>query len=205
MSKLLFKLEARLGAILLRCLRASIRWEVRGQNPDSLRCIYFLWHRDLLILATQRIDSGAAVMVSSSKDGELIAGPLKYLGYTAVRGSSSRQGSSALKEMIRLSRTHTLAITPDGPKGPARSIHPGVFEIAILGGVPIIAVATEAKREWVVNSWDRFRIPKPFSRVKVEYSQPFYLRSREDIALIESLIRAFIDETQAKLKGEFGS
>ncbi len=204
MSRLLFKLEARLGAILLRCLRASIRWEVRDQNPPSLRCIYFLWHRDLLILATQRIDSGVAVMVSSSKDGELIAGPLKYLGYKPVRGSSSRHGSSALKEMIRLSRSHTLAITPDGPKGPVRSIQPGVFEIAMLGGVPIIAVACEAKREWVVNSWDRFRVPKPFTRVKVRYSQPFFLKSREDIPLTESLIRAFIDETQAKLQGELG-
>ena len=204
MSKFWFKLEARLGAMLLRGLKASIRWDVKGQNPDSLRCIYFLWHRDLLILATQRIDSGAAVMVSSSKDGELIAGPLKYLGYKTVRGSSSRQGSSALKEMIRLSRSHTLAITPDGPKGPARSIHPGVFEIAVLGGVPVIAVACEAKREWVVNSWDRFRIPKPFTRIKVRYSQPFYLTSKDDIPSTESLIRAFIDETQTQLQGEFG-
>jgi len=198
------RLEARLGALLLRFLKASIRWEVENQNPDSLRCIYFLWHRDLLILGTQRIGSGTAVMVSSSKDGELIAGPMKHLGYIPVRGSSSRQGVQALKEMIRLARTHTLAITPDGPKGPVRSIHPGVFEIAALGKIPIIAVATEAKHEWVLNSWDRFRVPKPFTKIKVRYSQPFYVQSREDFAQTESLIRAFIDESQAILKGEFG-
>jgi len=198
------RLEARLGALLLRFLKASIRWEVENQNPDSLRCIYFLWHRDLLILGTQRIGSGTAVMVASSKDGELIAGPMKHLGYIPVRGSSSRQGVQALKEMIRLARTHTLAITPDGPKGPVRSIHPGVFEIAALGKIPIIAVATEAKHEWVLNSWDRFRVPKPFTKIKVRYSQPFYVQSREDFAQTESLIRAFIDESQAILKGEFG-
>jgi len=198
------RLEARLGALLLRFLKASIRWEVENQNPDSLRCIYFLWHRDLLILGTQRIGSGTAVMVSSCKDGELIAGPMKHLGYIPVRGSSSRQGVQALKEMIRLARTHTLAITPDGPKGPVRSIHPGVFEIAALGKIPIIAVATEAKHEWVLNSWDRFRVPKPFTKIKVRYSQPFYVQSREDFAQTESLIRAFIDESQAILKGEFG-
>jgi len=203
-SKLLMRLEARLGALLLRFLKASIRWEVENQNPDSLRCIYFLWHRDLLILGTQRIGSGTAVMVSSCKDGELIAGPMKHLGYIPVRGSSSRQGVQALKEMIRLARTHTLAITPDGPKGPVRSIHPGVFEIAALGKIPIIAVATEAKHEWVLNSWDRFRVPKPFTKIKVRYSQPFYVQSREDFAQTESLIRAFIDESQAILKGEFG-
>jgi len=198
------RLEARLGALLLRFLKASIRWEVENQNPDSLRCIYFLWHRDLLILGTQRIGSGTAVMVASSKDGELIAGPMKHLGYIPVRGSSSRQGVQALKEMIRLARTHTLAITPDGPKGPVRSIHPGVSEIAALGKIPIIAVATEAKHEWVLNSWDRFRVPKPFTKIKVRYSQPFYVQSREDFAQTESLIRAFIDESQAILKGEFG-
>lgn len=203
MNKLVFELESRLGAALMRFLKASIRWEVRGQNPDDLRCIYFFWHRDLLILATQRIGSPVAVMASASKDGELIAGPLKRLGYITVRGSSSRQGAQALKEMIRLARSHTLAITPDGPKGPPRSIHPGVFEIALLGGVPIIAVATEAKHEWVLNSWDRFRVPKPFTKIIVEYSQPFYLKSRDDIPQAESQIRAFIDATQAKLKGEF--
>jgi hypothetical protein len=202
-SKLLLRLEARLGAILLRLLKASLRWEVRGQNPLTQRCIYFLWHRDLLILGMQRIDSGVAVMVSSSKDGELIAGPIKHLGYVAVRGSSTRQGSSALKEMIRLSRTHTLAITPDGPKGPVETIRPGVFEIALLGKVPIIAVACEAKHEWVFNSWDRFRIPKPFSRIKVQYSQPFYLESRDLIQDTEKQIRAFIKETQTLLQGEF--
>jgi lysophospholipid acyltransferase (LPLAT)-like uncharacterized protein len=191
MPGLLFKIEARVGAWLLRLLRKTIRWEVINQPEDDFRCINSLWHRDLLIMTMQRVDSGIAVLVSGSKDGELIAGPLLKLGYHTVRGSSSRQGAKALREMVRISKNHTLAITPDGPKGPAGKIHPGVFEIAVLAKIPIVGIAVQTPKAWVLNTWDGLRIPKPFSRVRVEYSQPFYLKSREDIAGVEQAIREF--------------
>ena len=191
MPGLLFRIEARLGAWLLRLFRKTIRWEVSGQPEDDFRCIFFLWHKDLLIMTMQRVNSGIAVMVSGSKDGELIAGPLLKLGYHTVRGSSSRQGAKALREMVRVSRDHALAITPDGPKGPAGTIHAGVFEIAMLAKIPIIALAVETPKAWVLNTWDGFRIPKPFSRVSVRYSQPYYLESKEDIAEVERAIREF--------------
>ena len=191
MPGLLFKVEARLGAWLIRLMRKTTRWEVSGQPAGDFRCIFFLWHKDLLIMTMQRVNSGIAVLVSGSKDGELIAGPLLKLGYHTVRGSSSRQGARALREMVRISREHALAITPDGPKGPAGKIHPGVFEIAMLAKIPIIALAVETPKAWVLNTWDGLRIPKPFSRVRVEYSQPFYLKSKEDIAEVERAIREF--------------
>jgi lysophospholipid acyltransferase (LPLAT)-like uncharacterized protein len=191
MPSLLFRIEAHLGAWLIRLMRKTLRWEVHGQPADDFRCINFLWHKDLLIMTMQRVNSGIAVLVSGSKDGELIAGPLLKLGYHTVRGSSSRQGAKALREMVRISKDHSLAITPDGPKGPAGKIHPGVFEIAMLGKIPVVAVAVQAPKAWVLNTWDGFRIPKPFSKVRVEYSQPFYLKSREDIAEIEQAIREF--------------
>lgn len=202
MNKLIFKLEAVLGAALMRALKASIRWQVVNQNPPSQRCVYFFWHRNLLILGLQRAGTRAAVLVSSSKDGELIAGPLERLGYIPVRGSSSRQGSQALKEMVRLARSMTVALTPDGPKGPAGSIHPGVFQIALLAKVPIIVIVPEAKNEWVFNSWDRFRFPKPFTRIKVVYSEPFPVGSKDDFTSVETRIRAFIDKTEKELKEE---
>jgi len=202
MNKLIFKLEAVLGAALMRALKASIRWQVVNQNPPSQRCVYFFWHRNLLILGLQRAGTRAAVLVSSSKDGELIAGPLERLGYIPVRGSSSRQGSQALKEMVRLARSMTVALTPDGPKGPAGSIHPGVFQIALLAKVPIIVIVPEAKNEWVFNSWDRFRFPKPFTRIKVVYSEPFPVGSKDDFTSVETRIRAFIDKAEKELKEE---
>lgn len=202
MNNLIFKLEAILGAALMQALKASIRWKVVNQNPPTQRCVYFFWHRNLLILGLQRSGTRAAVLVSASKDGELIAGPLEKLGYVPVRGSSSRHGSQALKEMVRLAREMTVALTPDGPKGPAGSIHPGVYQIALLAKVPIIVIVPEAKSEWIFNSWDRFRFPKPFTRIKVVYSDPFHVSSKDEFDSVELRIRAFIDKTEKLLKEE---
>ncbi len=142
-------------------------------------------------MTMQRVDSGIAVLASASKDGELIAGPMQHLGYHTVRGSSSRQGARALREMLRISKDYSLAITPDGPKGPAGTIHPGIFEIALLAKIPIVALNVKAKKEWVLNTWDGFRIPKPFSKIKVEYSEPMHLENREQIPEIERKVREF--------------
>lgn len=199
MNKLLFYLEKKLAAWFLRLLKQTLRIRVINQNPDSLRCVYMFWHRNLLIMTIQRMWSGAGVLISSSKDGELIAGPISELGYIPIRGSSTRQGSQALKEMIRRSREISLAITPDGPKGPAFTIHPGIFQIALLGKLPIIPIVAHADREWVFNSWDRFRVPKPFARITVVYSDPIYLKDKDQIPQIEAQIRAFMESTEKSI------
>ncbi len=188
------KIEAIGGAWLLRFLRLTIRFDVQGQPPVNHPCINAFWHRNLLILAIQRIDTNVAVMVSSSEDGEMIAGPLRYLGYVSVRGSSSRQGSQALKEMIRISRKHSLAITPDGPKGPEGTIHPGIFQIALLAKIPIIPVSVSTRHEWILKSWDRFRVPLPFSRIVVHYGAEIPVCSSADFPAAELALRkAFSD------------
>ncbi|MCK9557794.1 MAG: lysophospholipid acyltransferase family protein [Candidatus Cloacimonetes bacterium] len=182
-----------LAAGLLYLIKLSLRFEVRNQ-PQNERVIYGLWHRDLMHCALQRAGDPVAVMISSSKDGELIAGPLTVLGYATVRGSSSRQGSQALKAMLRFAKDKSLAITPDGPKGPVGTIHPGMFQLALLAKIPIVAVACHTKREWVFNSWDRFRFPKPFATIQIEYSEPLYVESKEDIPVVEAKFRAFMEK-----------
>ncbi len=189
MPEILMPLEAILGAGLLKLLRATLRITVQNQPSDDYRCVYAFLHRNLLLLTLHRINSQIAVMVSSSKDGELIAGPLKYLGYIPIRGSSTRQGSQALKEMVRLSRNHSLAITPDGPKGPLGTIHPGLFQLAFLAKIPIIPVSANVSKEWLINSWDCFRIPKPFSKLIVKYGEPIWVNHKEDFSLAETTLR----------------
>jgi len=154
------------------------------------------WHRNLLMMTLQRVYHGAAVMVSSSKDGELIAGPLWELGYIPVRGSSSFKGSSAMREMIKISQKISLAITPDGPKGPCYTCHPGIFQIAYLAKIPIVAVAVNADKEWQFNSWDRFRFPKPFAKLTMIYSDPIWVKSKEDFATAEREIRDFLAKNE---------
>jgi len=193
MAKVLFYLERKLGAWFLLLLRKTLKFKVINQEPsDNIRCIYMFWHRNLLLMTLQRIYHGAAVMVSSSKDGELIAGPLSELGYVPVRGSSSFMGSSAMREMIKISRKISLAITPDGPKGPCYTFHPGLFQIAYLAKIPIVAVAVNANKEWLFNSWDKFRFPKPFARLTIIYSDPIRVNSKEDFVTVETEIRDFL-------------
>ena len=199
MPEILMPLEAILGAELLKLLRATLRITVQNQPSDDFRCVYAFLHRNLLLLTLHRINSQIAVMVSSSKDGELIAGPLKYLGYIPIRGSSTRQGSQALKEMVRLSRIHSLAITPDGPKGPLGVIHPGLFQLAFLAKIPLVPVTANASKEWLINSWDRFRIPKPFSRVAVIYGKPIWVNNKEDFPLAEKQLRAAWKQLESSL------
>jgi len=195
MSKLAFYLERKLAALLLRAFRASIRFEVVNQpSKEQEPVIYAFWHRNLMYCTLQRAGDPAVVMISSSKDGELIAGPVEELGFIPVRGSSTRQGSEALKGMLRWARTNSLAITPDGPKGPVGTIHPGLWQIAILARIPVVGVACDASREWVFNSWDRFRFPKPFAKVRIRYSEPITLDGKADIPAAEDQLRKFLKD-----------
>jgi lysophospholipid acyltransferase (LPLAT)-like uncharacterized protein len=91
--------------------------------------------------------------------------------------------------MLRYAKTIPVAITPDGPRGPVGTINPGLFYIALLAKIPIVAVACDSNREWIFNSWDKFRFPKPFARIKVVYSDPIYVRSKAEIPEAEISFR----------------
>jgi lysophospholipid acyltransferase (LPLAT)-like uncharacterized protein len=95
------------------------------------------------------------------------------LGYVAARGSSTRGGGAGALEMIRLAREgRALGITPDGPRGPALVVKPGLALLAARAGLPVIPAAAAAARARVLDSWDRFRVPWPFTRVHVAYGEP---------------------------------
>ncbi len=195
MAKLFKEIQEHLLAGIMRLIGSSLRFEVKGQpTPADEPVIYAFWHRNLMYCTLQRRGDPIAVMISASKDGELISGPVEKLGYIPVRGSTTRGGAEALKAMVRYSKTNSLAITPDGPKGPVGTIHPGLWQIAILGKIPIHGVNCEADREWIFNSWDRFRFPKPFARVQMRYSEPIFLKGKEDIEEAEKRLREFYGE-----------
>jgi lysophospholipid acyltransferase (LPLAT)-like uncharacterized protein len=160
-------------------------WRIRLLNNewslDALRrakqpIVFALWHGDLLPLLYHHRDEGVSVLISEHRDGELIARVAESLGFRTVRGSTSRGASRALVGLAReLAAGHDVAITPDGPRGPARSFAPGALIAAQRAGAPVIAVGVAAKRAWHLRSWDGFVIPKPFSRVNIAYSDPVEL------------------------------
>ena len=117
-----------------------------------------------------------APIASASKDGALAAWILAFLGLNCVRGSSSRGGKLALKQMLGLFEQGTdLGFTPDGPRGPLYHVEMGVIKAAKESGAPIVPVSYQAQRRTELNSWDRFIIPKPFSKVNFTYGKPLYV------------------------------
>jgi len=195
-SPFVLKLERKIGACLLRLLHGTIRYRIVNAPKAGYRCVFMFWHRNQLIMAMQHMFTDGVVLVSSSQDGELIAGPLEELGYTTVRGSSTRNGSQALRELIRLAEKHQIGITPDGPLGPAKTIHPGILHIAYMANVPIIPVAVACGREWVFNSWDRFRFPQPFAHITIVYDLPFYIQTKEDIQAAPARLHLLMDNLE---------
>jgi lysophospholipid acyltransferase (LPLAT)-like uncharacterized protein len=128
--------------------------------------VYAFWHRCLLTSAWHFRNHNVAILISSSFDGELIARTVERLGYVAIRGSSSRSGSLGLRNMHRAYLAgHYCAITADGPRGPAMVAKPGVSQLAQLVDSPVGTFYVLPDRAWQLRSWDRFLIPKPFSRV----------------------------------------
>lgn len=184
-----------LAASLLKLLKKTMRFEAFNQ-PEKEPVVYAFWHRNLLYCSLLRAGDPIAVIVSASKDGDLISAPVSRLGYHIVRGSSSRRGSQALKELVRAAREYSIAITPDGPRGPVGTVHQGMFTLALLAKIPIVAVHVDAKHEWVFSSWDRFRFPKPFAKVRVYYSDPIYVNNKDEIPIAEEQYRAFLLEKE---------
>lgn len=153
-----------------------------GEGVDRLEAagrtwIYTAWHENTAAAVGLERRRALAMMASDSKDGELIARGIECLGNIPVRGSSSKGGAKAAKAMTRWLRAgHSAAVTPDGPRGPRRELQPGVLWIAALSGAPVVPYHVAATREWVLlRTWDRHRIPKPFSTVYVAIGEPFHV------------------------------
>jgi lysophospholipid acyltransferase (LPLAT)-like uncharacterized protein len=138
--------------------------------PARQPVIFVLWHGRLLPLAYLHRGQGIATLISRSADGEYIARVMERWGYVTARGSSSRGGGPALRELVRAARAgHSVAITPDGPRGPRERLKPGALMAARLSGLPLVPAAAGADRAWWPGAWDRFLVPKPFAHIRVAY------------------------------------
>ncbi len=164
--------------IRLYCLLLRIRIEDKaGLDALSGAVIWAYWHNRLFTLplvyrrsAKHRSLFGLA---SASKDGAIISAIMKRFGMGCVRGSSSKRAAQALVECRRrLLDGSDLGITPDGPRGPVYVAAPGVVQLSRLTGRPVMPVQVTYSRKWQLKSWDRFQIPKPFSRVTVTVLPP---------------------------------
>jgi lysophospholipid acyltransferase (LPLAT)-like uncharacterized protein len=172
-QRLTLAIVPRLAALLIRLVGATLRYEdvftpgtPRGDTIPG-PTVFAFWHRSLLTCAHRFRDKDIAILISRSFDGELIARTVERLGFLAIRGSSSRGGTVALRQMAdAYNAGHRCAFTADGPRGPAMVAQPGPVQLAQLAKAPWVgAFYALPLSAWQLNTWDRFLIPTPFSRV----------------------------------------
>ncbi len=178
------RLAARLVWLLLVLLGSTlrVRWSGGARFSEVVRerrpTILAVWHHQLFLASWLIWREGVrrglpvVVLVSRSRDGTLGTEVGRLLGAAIIRGSTSRGGGPALRQLVRaLAGGSTVLVIPDGPRGPARECKPGVVALAELAGAPVLPLALGCDRGWRLGSWDRMVIPKPFARVRVEVGE----------------------------------
>jgi lysophospholipid acyltransferase (LPLAT)-like uncharacterized protein len=199
-----------LGALVIRLLAWT--WRIRMVNPEAvagLRAanapyVFACWHGQMLPLLWAHRGQGIAILVSEHRDGEIITRIARTIGFNAVRGSTSRGAGRALLGLVaELQRGRPVAVTPDGPRGPAGTFAPGALVAAQRAGVPLLTVGAHASAAWRLKSWDRFLIPKPFARINVAYGGPEMVAgaSPREAAAEATRFQALLEQTLERARG----
>jgi lysophospholipid acyltransferase (LPLAT)-like uncharacterized protein len=170
------------GHRLLQIWARTLRFRIEDQAnvigaPPNERYIGALWHNRLLLLpfVIKRFlpERRGAALISGSRDGALLADLVERFGFEVVRGSSSKKGVSAIRQLAEvIASGKDVVITPDGPRGPAYELGQGIVFLAQQSGAEVVPINMEYSSSWRVKSWDRFVLPKPFSTVRVIFGRP---------------------------------
>ena len=178
---------------------------VRGASRDGFksrdeRFIYAFWHQRQVYFTWAHRGVGAAVLVSRTKDGEKIAETMRLSDIGAVRGSSSRGGAAAVRELMEVLQSGLdIGITPDGPKGPAREVKDGAVFLAQKLGVPLLPITNALSRKLEIKkAWDRFQVPLPFGRAYVVYGEPIVVGPDDDLRAKAAELKASLDRITAE-------
>lgn len=198
------------ASVLLRAWGRSLRFDataddVRRYTTRDVPVAIVLWHNRLFLAAeiVRRYRQGrpAYALVSASQDGAWLTAFFNLVGLGTVRGSSSRLGREAATALVETLRAgHDVGITPDGPRGPCYEVKPGAVIVPRRTGAPLVLVGAEFSSAWRLGSWDRFYIPKPFSRVRMrcEVIRPEQLEDRDrGLALLQERLRALNPDREA--------
>lgn len=192
-QRLTIAIVPRVAAYLLRLLHRTLRYEVvvePGAEPATTPAlqVWCFWHRCLIPSACYFHGKfKLVVLISRSFDGELIARTIERIGFLTARGSSTRSGGSGLLALAKaVERGHGAVFTADGPRGPVYKVKPGAVKLAQLTGYAIGIFYAHPERAWTLRSWDRFLIPKPFSRVAISWARNIEVPQTEDPVVMEA-------------------
>ena len=155
----------------LKTVRGSIRDRLRKSDR---RFIYAFWHQRQAFFTVSHRDDKVSILISNSRDGDMISETIRLCGVPSVRGSSSRGAAGAVRALMTVVESgRDIGITPDGPKGPDRQVKEGILFLAQKLGIPILPITSAQSNRFVLSkAWDRFHIPMPFGRSVVVYGEP---------------------------------
>ncbi|HUT12541.1 MAG TPA: lysophospholipid acyltransferase family protein [Thermoguttaceae bacterium] len=187
------KLGGLLGSLAIRSWMSTLDYKAayydHTVDPISPQCrgqkIHIFWHEYILFPIYLRGHCNLSMLLSRHQDAEILSHAAYHLGFDFVRGSTNRGGSAAIRELLRKSRNMHLTITPDGPRGPRRRLAPGPIYLASKLGLPLVATGYGYDRPWRLRSWDRFAIPRPFSRARAVPSPEIFIPPDLDRAGLE--------------------
>ncbi|MBY0414748.1 MAG: lysophospholipid acyltransferase family protein, partial [Bdellovibrionales bacterium] len=179
------RIISQLAYLFVRLMNFTYRYEFVGlENKEAARrfhpkgaFVFALWHQNLIPGILAHSDETYTMIVSESKDGELVAVTCEKFGHKPARGSSTRGGKKALLEMVRNVKNGIPgALTVDGPKGPPHVVKPGIVELARLAKCAIVPMSPYPRDFWVIKkSWDQFRIPRPFTKIVIALGEPTFI------------------------------
>lgn len=166
--------------------------------------LFLFWHNRVVVMPTfwrkHMRSTKLAFLSSASKDGAIAASAVSVFDIRGIRGSSSRRGVAALVKMMKVVREgYSIAIAPDGPRGPIYTIKGGVFRLSGNSRIPMVAVKVSMKHYWTFNSWDKMRLPYPFAKIHFELTEPIFapqnLTEQQALAYSTQMIDLISDDT----------
>lgn len=205
---------SRIGALFIRLLGSTWRVEWTGlENLSKARklsknVIFAIWHGRLLVFSYTHRNRNIQVLASEHHDGDLMGRTIQRLGFGHLKGSSSRGGARAVRELASVLKSGLdVGLTVDGPRGPRGVVQQGAMELSRLTGKAVVPMTNTASRRRLFRSWDRFQLPFPFSRVTVSYGEPLMVgsgttkREREEI---KELLQNRLNEMTSRLDRSAG-
>jgi lysophospholipid acyltransferase (LPLAT)-like uncharacterized protein len=200
------KLLSFIAYLFLRLLHATLRVRhIRADHLDNTpRYIVAFWHECVLMSMFSRWRKPTTAMISRSKDGEIVTSVVHRFGIDTARGSSTRGGDIALREILRdVGEGKNIAFTPDGPKGPARVVKEGLVYASKITGLPIVPFHFTARSKKRLRSWDGMIVPRPFSRAVFVYGEPAVVPRDGDVEewrlKIEKQMNELADEAEVEV------
>lgn len=194
-NRWMLKVIGLVGALVIRLYMGTICFRYRPLGLDvnprqrdlAGRYIYAFWHETVLLPCYAFGRRKILCLISEHADGEMIAQICHHVGFGVVRGSTTRGAVKALRKMIRLAEKHHFAVLPDGPRGPRRHVELGLIYLAARTGLPLVLAGIGYDRPWRMPTWDRFAVPRPWSRAVILTAAPLAVPADATRAQMEDL------------------